>query len=303
MIINANLMLSRQEIQAIDGLAILLIVIYHVLTTYKDFVPIVDTHWTNLGWMGLGTFTFISGYKLMLNHGSELVDRQFLKSYAVKRFIRIAKPYFVYALLMMLIRYRSINSQEIWSILNGVPLSATHLWYLYLLMLITVGVITILYFSQERVVLALLPLLIILYFTIRSSSLVGLGAVFIAGLAWARWNPMKLNQRLILYPLAAAFLVLFILVNQKYQAIAFGLTFPALAVLVAPYLKVFEYLGKYAFPIYLFHLPIIEPNITFLLMSYYRDFWVIIPSVILTILISIGLYEGLRIIKVNRLFE
>lgn len=296
-------MLSRQEIQAIDGLAILLIVIYHVLTTYKDFVPLVDNHWINLGWMGLGTFTFISGYKLMLNHGPELGDRQFLKNYITKRFVRIAKPYFVYALLMMLIRYRSINTQELWSILNGVPLSATHLWYLYLLMLITVGVLTILYLSQERVLFALFPLLILLYFTVRSSSLIGFGAVFIGGLAWARYNPIRLDPRLVLCLLSAAFLVLFILVVQKYQAIAFGLTFPAAAILVAPYLKGFEYLGKYAFPIYLLHLPIIEPNITFYLMSYYRDLGVIVPSVILTILISTGLYEGLRIIKANKLFE
>jgi peptidoglycan/LPS O-acetylase OafA/YrhL len=301
-------MLSRQEIQAIDGLAILLIVFYHVLTTYRDFVPLADTHWTNLGWMGLGIFTFISGYKLMLNHGPELGDRQFLKSYAQKRFVRIMKPYFVYALLMMLIRYRSINIEEIWSMLKGIPISATHLWYLYVLMIITIGVLIILYLSQERILFILLPFLIILFFTIRPSSLVGLGAVFISGLAWARWNPaqwnpLKLSPRLVLYLLSAAFLVFFVLAIQKYQAIAIGLTSTAVAVLVAPYLRGFGYLGKYAFAIYILHLPIVEPNITFDLMSYSQHVWVIVPSAALTLLVSVGLYEGLRITKLNKLFE
>lgn len=301
-------MLSRQEIQAIDGLAILLIVIYHVLTTYNDFVPLIDAHWTNLGWMGLGIFTFISGYKLMLNHGSELSDKQFLKGYTAKRFVRIAKPYFVYAFLMMLIRNQSINKLEIWSILKGVPLSAPHLWYLYVLMIITIAVLAILYFSQEKIVFALLPILILIYFTMRPSSLVGLGAVFIAGLAWGRWdpsywNPLKLSPKLVLYLSSAVFLIFFILAIQKYQAIAIGLTFPAAAVLIAPYLVGFGYLGKYAFAIYLLHLPIIEPNVTFDLMSYSQDLWIIVPAVILTILLSIGLYELLRITKLNKLFE
>ena len=301
-------MLSRQEIQAIDGLAILLIVIYHVLTTYNDFVPLIDAHWANLGWMGLGIFTFISGYKLMINHGSELSDKRFLKGYAAKRFVRIAKPYFVYAFLMMLIRNQSINELEIWSILRGVPLSAPHLWYLYVLMIITVGVLAILYFSQEKIVFVLLPILILIYFTMRPSSLVGLGAVFIAGLAWGRWdpsywNPLKLSPRLVLYLISAVFFIFFILAIQKYQAIAIGLTFPAVAVLIAPYLMGFGYLGKYAFAIYLLHLPIIEPNVTFDLMSYSQDLWIIVPAVILTILISIGLYELLRITKLNKLFE
>jgi peptidoglycan/LPS O-acetylase OafA/YrhL len=295
-------MLSRQEILAIDGLAILLIVTYHVLTTYKDFVPLAGSQWTNLGFMGLGVFTFISGYKLMLNHGPELGDKQFLKGYMVKRFIRIAKPYFVYALLLMLIRYQSINTQELWGILNGVPPSTTHLWYLYLLLLITMGVLIILYFSQEKVLFAFLPALMLLY-TVRASSLIGFGAVFIAGLAWARWNPIKMNPRLVLYILSACFFVLFILGIQKYQAIAFGLTFPALTVLIAPYLKGFEYVGKYAFPIYLLHLPIIQPNVTFHLMSQYSGIGIIVPAVVLTIIISVGLYEGMRIIKVNKLFE
>ena len=162
---------NSKAITLLDGIAIILIVVYHSIQMFNSNEAVFLKSTLRISEMGLFLFTFVSGYKLMLNHNKELKNKIFLKKYFVKRFIRLYKPYIGYSLLILvpeilLIYFASEYSKIIFigtdsflsflsisgfiNLLLGVNFIALQLWYLFALIVITSICFLILYWTNIK---------------------------------------------------------------------------------------------------------------------------------------------------------
>lgn len=203
----------------LSGIAILCIVFFHIGS------------YSYLSQIGLGIFSFVAGYKLIYNHKNEIRDKDFLKQYAIKRFIRLYKPYIGYTALVIvplylvcqlaLMRGLDYPGLRVFSrgslplvmdFLGGENPFAYQLWYLVTLLGITLMCLAVIYIDIRGLYL-LLPLsLISNRFTLYASIFV-LGAL------------LAYHSVFVRFPAPTAFV----------------------------------YLGRMSFYIYLFHWPLILP--------------------------------------------
>jgi peptidoglycan/LPS O-acetylase OafA/YrhL len=184
-------MIDKKQIYVMDGIAIICIVLYHSIPLYNSPDGSINNIYRLLniyiGIFGLALFTFSSGFKLVLNHGPDLENKKFLKTYIVKRFFRLYKPYIGYTLLIAPILYlfdffykffliniikidfpamhafETTPTDFLLKFLIGQNIIAGHLWYLIVLLLITGFCFYIMYVSNLRVLFELCPILIITY--------------------------------------------------------------------------------------------------------------------------------------------
>jgi len=101
----------KDKITLIDGISIIMIVLFHELggINRPDSIFLLKY----LATFGLVLFTFSSGLKMGINHSTEINDKSFISKYFVKRFTRLYKAYIGYTLLAFVplycISYISIN--------------------------------------------------------------------------------------------------------------------------------------------------------------------------------------------------
>ncbi|WP_048065328.1 acyltransferase family protein [Methanosarcina acetivorans] len=272
--------LKLNRLTLLDGIAIILIVFYHSIQTFNTPDAIFWKSTIEIQVLGLVLFTFISGYKFVLNHINELEDKQFLKKYFAKRFIRLYKPYIGYSLLIFIPEYiaiyiathyfkadfggitnfwNSLNIQGLENLLVGTNFIAMHLWYLFSLLIITVICIIILYFFNIQT-LFIFSLLMLLYniisagyyktsiFLIDDRTMLYL-PVFIFGMFLAYYKDNENTKKIFI-----AFSILFVIAliqiinhsQTSYQltTCVYGLTFPCLMMLTSSILMKFEYINN-----------------------------------------------------------
>lgn len=147
--------ISNKHVSLMDGFAIIFILLSHA--GIGKFHLLGDYPFANFG---LILFTFSSGFKLVFNHFPELMDRKFLRTYLLKRFVRLYKPYVGYTLLSLpvvlmaallrknliflkdFVGLRSFDensfSDLLYKFLIGDNPIAHHLWYLFTLLIVTI---------------------------------------------------------------------------------------------------------------------------------------------------------------------
>ncbi|VVB62852.1 Acyltransferase family protein [uncultured archaeon] len=263
---------NRTTLLTLDGIAIILVLLSHA---YPPPIP-------NSGVYGVLIFGFTSGYKLILNHKEDILDKAFLRAYAAKRFVRLIKPYVGYTLLILpalaslvlfsnkfqyLSNFEQVRSLQSTSMqdlviqfLIGRNPFVVSLWFLYTLAIVTLFCFLLIYFFDIRLLFLLLPIVIMLYIYSIVSIVM---PAFIMGILFAYYLPLySISDN----PLA--------------------------------------HCGRHAFHIYLLHGPFILPALYVILK--------LVPTtelirtlilITLTIIVSIGVYNLLEKLKINRLFE
>lgn len=135
-----------------------------------------------IGAFGLVLFTFSSGFKFGHNHFHEMENKEFIKKYYLKRFIRLYKPYIGYSILTSIplffvtyiavycldlkfsglnIFWENLDMNKIYHFIVGNNFIAGHLWYLVALIAITAACFSIVYYTGVRALKILLFILIL----------------------------------------------------------------------------------------------------------------------------------------------
>jgi peptidoglycan/LPS O-acetylase OafA/YrhL len=262
--------MKNATLLTLDGIAIILVLLQHA---YPPPIP-------NSGVYGVLIFGFTSGYKLILNHKKDILDKSFLRAYAIKRFVRLIKPYIGYTLLILPFlasivllsnKFNFISNFEQVKMLQSTPAQdliiqfltgsnpfVVPLWFLYSLAIVTLSCFLLMYLFDIRLLFLLLPVAII-YPIIG----VHLFAAFIAGMLLAYYLP--------LFPISD---------------------------------NPLAYCGRHAFHIYILHGPFIMPAIYIMLKLFpTAELIRTVVLVVLTIFISIGIYNLLKKLKINNIFE
>lgn len=179
-------------ISSIDLVATFLILLYHAIFYYSLInIPLsqsVLAFEALLVNCGLTAFTFSSGFKLYLNHSQNFNNKDFFIKYIIKRWRYLYGLYIVYPILIysfvhvIYIIFRSLNINEyIYPYYNqlskidtisivkflffGIPPVASHIWYIFVLLLITtITLIVIRLVSLKKVLCIILPILIVYFF-------------------------------------------------------------------------------------------------------------------------------------------
>lgn len=334
----------NEKITFIDGVAIITIVLYHSLV-YQTNISF-DTK--NIGIAGLALFTFSAGLKMGYNHFEEMNDKEFLKKYFVKRLIRLYKPYLGYTALIFvpvyiemyiarnLLHFESESVTRYWDNLNvngliklifGSNFVSNHLWYLILMIVITLVCFVILYcFSTRGLFLSFFPMLLfnlslLNIFPNILELAFAYSPIYIFGIFYASYFNSKLNK-----VLNSTFSILFILIIcaslisnnfllpifSNLSLFFYGLFFSCFMMLVVPILSnvkliksFFNLCGKYSFQIYLFHVPLVLHPLNLLIgnVSYIDSFFTPYFVTVLTIYMSIFLYNFCRKFRLNVFFE
>jgi peptidoglycan/LPS O-acetylase OafA/YrhL len=334
----------NERITFIDGIAIITIVLYHSLA-FQISTPF---NIENIGMAGLALFTFSAGLKMGYNHFKEMSNKEFLKKYFVKRLVRLYKPYIGYTALIFipvyfemyiaknLLHLKSDGITRYWDNLNinglikliiGSNFVSSHLWYLILMILITLVCFIILYCFNTRGLFLSFFLLIVFNFSLLNffPNIFKLAFVYspiyIFGIFYASCFNSKLNIALNL-----AFSVLFVLITyvsliktnfflltfSNFSLLIYGLFFSCFIILIIPIFSniklinsFFTLCGKYSFQIYLFHVPLVLHPLNQLIRSIFGINSLFIPYLvtILTIYISIFLYIFCKKFRLNVLFE
>ena len=149
---------TREIVSIMDGIAILLVLLNH------SHSPLFSS-WAYVAGPALYWLTASSGFKLTFNHIDKFDDKLFMRTYLRKRFVRLCKPYIGYQLLVLppllalvfIFDFLNISSsfsdtfgpfkefvtssptEILYASLLGDPIVPEHLWYLYTLLVITVG--------------------------------------------------------------------------------------------------------------------------------------------------------------------
>lgn len=333
-----------KEIVLLDGVAIILIVLYHSIQTFSSshYDANFLKYTLRINEMGLFLFTFLSGYKFLLNHINELENRNFLKKYFAKRFNRLYKPYIGYSLIIFIPEYlliyiatyyfklnfegisrfwNSLNVSGIIKLFFGTNFIAPHLWYLFILLIITSICFFVLYLANIKY-LYYLSLIIFLYNLINPIKSIDYRIIlylpsFVFGMYWAHYKE-SIHTKKTMTILSLLFFISMVQIitckqiPHQYYIIAYGFIFPSLAILASPILTRIEqvenilyFCGKYSFQIYLFHVPIILPSLERYTVDIAGIDYTIIPYIlsIATIIISVYTYKVCEKTKLNKLFE
>lgn len=175
-------------ISIIDVISMFMILFYHssnyiaAVTGYtmSNFVLFLDRHIVHIG---MTTFTFSTGFKLVFNHYDDFADRHFYRKYLKKRSLFLIRIYVVYPILLSIfinaIYYifklghyenlvQPIKNQVYnfdWKIFarylfDGIPITAGQLWYIYVLLWINFIVILLTYIVGIKKVACVYPALI-----------------------------------------------------------------------------------------------------------------------------------------------
>lgn len=102
---------AKGRIKALDGLraiAIILVILSHSVGTYKEqvIIKIGQTDFSNLlynGWVGVDLFFVLSGFLITSQLLHKTLNKRNLKTYALRRFFRIAPAYYVIVLLTLIL--------------------------------------------------------------------------------------------------------------------------------------------------------------------------------------------------------
>lgn len=273
-------MSHKNEITLSDGTAVILIVLYHSIQMLNSQEAIFLRSTLRIQVLGLVLFTFISGYKFVLNHVDELKDKDFLKKYFIKRIIRLYKPYIGYSLLVFVpeligiylathyfkisfggINYflNSLNVSGLINFIFGVNFIAQHLWYLFSLIIITAVCFTVLYYGNIyllftiSIIMSLFIIINSMYLN-KSISLIDERTIyympiFIFGMFWAYYKE-KTYINSCLYFMSVLFIALIIqtinynqILGQSY-IIAYGLTFPCFMILFSKTILKIKYVNN-----------------------------------------------------------
>jgi peptidoglycan/LPS O-acetylase OafA/YrhL len=272
---------QNSQLILLDGLSIICILLFHELGGINSGMAIFLSKY--LVCFGLVSFTFSSGYKLILSHRADLSDKQFLGNYFLKRFVRLYKPYIGYTLLMfmplLLLMYlakyyfrlniagvssfwNSLTIRAFFNLLVGNNLIADQLWYLVALLVITAVVFSILYLSNLRLLFfCILPLVVfdfaywghLMIFSNMLFNIMVYMPVFIFGMLYA--YAQKLNgpgMACLTYLLSALFLLLFVLSIYfpenaifRYNVLIYGFTTPCFILSVLPAINVIKSLQAF----------------------------------------------------------
>lgn len=269
---------NLKEITIIDGIAIIIIVVYHSVQMFDTSDAIFLQSTLHISQMGLFLFTFMAGYKLMINHSNELEDRQFLKRYFVKRFIRLYKPYLGYSVIIFIpeliliyiatsffklnftgitLFWNSLNIEGFLNLLAGDNFIAQHLWYLFALIIITSVCFIILYWTNIKC-------LYWFAFVVYLSNILGLSPnipyidgrtilympTFVFGICWAQYEK-RLDIKKALIFLSVSFLILIVqiishkhILDSPHYMITYGFIFPCLMILLSPVFTKIKYINN-----------------------------------------------------------
>lgn len=173
-----------------DVISIFFIIYYHAFNYFKIYSPNTDILNAQITpymvGFGLVAFAFSSGFKVFLNHEHELANGKFLSNYMKTRFIRLYKPYIAYFIAIYIMTFFMFVPllREIYPFLGtpkmdlekiaeflllGISPLTGHLWFLFIILIITLGVLGFLYIFNQRVLfyVALPSLLIYLSLNIH----------------------------------------------------------------------------------------------------------------------------------------
>lgn len=223
--------------------------------------------------------------------------------------------------------WNNLNIDGLFNTIIGDNIVSYQLWYLITLILITSVCFTIIYYLQVSTLFYLgVPLLVfdIIYWDtleqyhhILFNTMVFM-PVYVFGI-WYGYN--KFYQKRIYFSATCAvlFLGLFFIsviypmsVIYKCAILFFSFTFPPFIIIVSNLLLNYKYIkepllicGKYSFPIYLFHWPIILPILSRFIISILKINYFFIPYGVtaLAIIICVYVYEASKKLKLNLMFE
>jgi len=175
-----------------DVLSIFLITYYHAYNYYRYYATVEDPFNQHIMFymvtFGLTAFAFSSGYKLFFNHEYELGDKKFLTNYLKKRIGRLYFPYISYLSFTLIFVYIFFNIfsfqilREIYPFLGFPPMDigsiikiltlgifplAGHLWFLFVILIITMIVLVVLYLSNGKVLFFVIFPALFFYFTLN----------------------------------------------------------------------------------------------------------------------------------------
>lgn len=219
----------------------------------------------------------------------------------------------------------NLNTAGLFSTLVGDNIVSYQLWYLIALILITSICFSIIYYFKIKTLFYFgIPLLIFdiifwdssqHYSTILFETVVYMPA-YIFGL-WYGYN--KVYQKKTSVICAIPFLILFGVsiiystsIIYKYAILLFSFTFPPFMIMISNIIlnnnllkKPLLICGKYSFPIYLFHWPIILPVISRGLIDILNLNYFITPYIIalLAVIVCIFVYKICVQFRLNRMFE
>jgi len=332
-----------ERIMFFDGVAIIAIVLYHSLV-YQTNIPF---NTKNVGIAGLALFTFSAGLKMGYNHFEEMNDKKFLKKYFVKRLVRLYKPYLGYTALFFvpiyiemyiarnLLHFESSGVSVYWDNLNangliklllGYNFVSSHLWYLILMITITLVCFALLYcFGIRGLYLSFFLMLLFnlsqLNLSINFLELAIIYApIYIFGIFYATSFNSNFYKAF-----NSTFSILFILIFallansnsfsstfSNISLIIYGLFFSCFLMLIIPVLSKFRLInsffnlcGKYSFQIYLFHVPLVLHPLSLIFIKLFHINYFFVPYfvTIFTIYISIFLYNSCKRLHLNVFFE
>ncbi|MHB8117135.1 MAG: acyltransferase family protein [Methanothrix sp.] len=280
---------KNQSLLLIDAVAAISIVLHHALPYGPYNVGV-------LGYFGLVLFSFSAGYKLMHNHRPELQNRVFLKLYMLKRFKRLYKPYISYTFLVLPfllatiwiatnifgLKYYGFNffanpiEELLWSIISGENIVAGQLWYLVMLLEVTIFSLLVLYvFANIKVLFGMgfAMGLLFLFFSDAIESdyscmFIKYGTIFIIGMFFAT-----------------------------------KVAFPEK--ITAPLLMPLMIIGSYSFYIYLFQFPFLIPIPGRILTDILHIHSIFVPIflTVFTVIASIIICRVMKAFGINKLFE
>lgn len=295
-----------------DIVSVIFILFYHSATFIMERKTFTDALLCALCpflvTFGMTAFTFSSGYKLIFNHFYEINDKEFILSYMKKRFNRLYMPYLLYSILMAIILYLlNVIADNLdikfpfWTGVNlnpvivaefvflGLSPTAGHLWYLYVLLMITLIILACSYLFDIRIILYGIFPMLLLYSLFRPHILRSIGIlteipyyimlymlIYLSGALLAYLQ--KKNPRLfrgIIVSLAFLFIIFFfgvyisIYISNivSYDSfLMWGFTYSAFLLLVLLSLSKInllphglERLSIYILPIYMLQYPLIIP--------------------------------------------
>ncbi len=317
-----------KELQVFSGIAILLVVLLHSNAFYLTNILKLEAYTQANFWVKLlnnivvnavAMFIFIAGYKYALNNTEDNY-----KEYVLKKIKNIFKPFIVLSIIFLIrniIIYpesyagTEYITKHITNIFIGIN-PAYHLWFIpmYLFVAITYPLIYKVFKNDIIRVIVIISLAFIKMLIGESTSLVVSQITFFMrfylfyemGVMFFKYNIKDKFKKIDKYIITLYFISL-VLVSTIKDANLYGkLQFYLLSFLsISAYYfisirikenKMFNYLGKYSFYIYLFHEPIVLTNIASFLkiLGEYNPVIYIFTTTLLSILISILIYKIIK---------
>jgi peptidoglycan/LPS O-acetylase OafA/YrhL len=349
--------INLEIITYISAIAIIFLLWFHIMGTFRSNDAVLST-WDQqlyplIRIVGLALFTFISGFKLFINHSDELIKKELSFSYIKKRVLRLGKAYIGFTILgfaFLVLIYSTRNHhmkyiQDIFTIENlkeflmGDNPVINPLWYVYVLLFITLFFLIVLYYTNFRVLFGFLLIFLMTWIIFSNIQIFfPLALIFGFGMLYANFYLKKDRVWTVIFKiLSVSFIVIMIFLYAftqnmnlfnidfsvfkptydfilRYSWITLGITgvcfFTDLILFIDGTFfkkitlvqKLLLVIGTYSFAIYLFHWLVLLTFKQFFLKIPYSSLYALV-LIFLVIIASICWYLAVKYVKLNKLFE